>query len=551
MTDYRPRPTRSLHRPDRPVSLSNTTRLTTLLLLSVLSILLTFAASAVLAQTEAPSEVPTEEATAETGTEEMMTDETMPEATLEPGKLRNPLNASAGADPWIVYYEGNYYLSTTSGASAMLMRKSPTLAGLKTAQAQLIYSETEPSRCCNMWAPEFYLLDGPNGPRWYYYYSAGTSGTLDNQRSHVLESEGTDPMGPYHYKGRLFDPDNDGWSIDGSVMELNDALYFLNSVWVDEYQVIFIAPMSDPWTVSGPRVELIRSEYDWESSGLNVTEGPVALHHDDDTFIIYSASYCVTPDYKLGMLTYLGGDPLAPTSWEKHPEPVFQRSDENGVYGPGHNGFFKSPDATEDWIVNHANTDPNAGCSQARTTRVQKITWNEDGTPNFGVPVSNETVIDAPSGDEGIDLFPELPNRDSIRFRSVGVESAYLRHVGASGARLDFTVSPIEDSQFTMVPGLADPEAVSFESINSPGFYLAQQNNIILLAPHAGTEESKANATWWIRPGLSDPEAVSLESYAQPGKFIGRRFGVLALASEAEMTTDQMRAEATFIQEGD
>src|SRR5690606_40308924 len=76
-----------------------------------------------------------------------------------------------------------------------------------------------------------------------------------------------------------------------------------------------------------------RFSRDWSSdvcssdlAGLNVNEGPVALHHNGRTFIIYSASYCATPDYKLGMLTYTGGDPLSADSWVKHPEPVFQRS---------------------------------------------------------------------------------------------------------------------------------------------------------------------------------------------------------------------------------
>jgi GH43 family beta-xylosidase len=504
-----------------------------------LLITLSIATTGIIGQTDEPTE------------EIVETEEVMPEVTLEPATLRNPLNASAGADPWIVYHEGYYYLSTTSGASAFFMRKSPTLAGLKNALPQLIHTaslQTEADRCCNMWAPEFHLLDGPNGPRWYYYYSAGTSGTLDNQRTHVLESAGTDPMGPYTYKARIFDPENDGWAIDGTVLKVEDDLYFVFSSWVDEYQIIFIAPMSDPWTISGTRVELIRSEYDWERSGLNVTEGPVALYHEDKTYLIYSASFCATPDYALGMLTYLGGDPMDPASWEKHPQPVFQRSDENGVYGPAHNGFFKSPDGTEDWIVYHANDSETDGCDQGRTTRVQKFTWNEDGTPNFGVPVSTDTIIDAPSGDEGIDLYPDLPERDSVRFASVGIEGAYLRHVGASGARLDFTVNPIEDSQFVIVPGLADPEAVSFEAVNNPGFYLAEQSNIILLAPHGGSEEA-ASMTWWLRPGLSDPESISIESYSQPGKFIGRRFGILALVAEDEMANDQLRAEATFRQE--
>jgi GH43 family beta-xylosidase len=124
--------------------------------------------------------------------------------------LRNPLNINGGADPWLTYYDGNYYLAATTWASEWTMRKSPTLAGLKTAEPQRIYFETDPSRCCNFWAPEFHLLDGPNGPRWYFYYTAGTPpGNYDNQKSYVLESEGTDPMGPYTFKGRVYDPQND------------------------------------------------------------------------------------------------------------------------------------------------------------------------------------------------------------------------------------------------------------------------------------------------------------------------------------------------------
>ena len=56
-------------------------------------------------------------------------------------------------------------------------------------------------------------------------------GNYDNQQSYVLESAGTDPMGPYTYKGRLFDPSHDTWSIDGGVLELNGSLYFLFSAF--------------------------------------------------------------------------------------------------------------------------------------------------------------------------------------------------------------------------------------------------------------------------------------------------------------------------------
>ncbi len=383
--------------------------------------------------------------------------------------LTNPLVSYEGADPWLTYYDGNYYLATTTGASLLTMRKAPSLEGLKTATPLTIYYETEPSRCCNMWAPEFRLFEGDDGQQhWYFYYTAGTSGTLDNQHSHVLESEGTDPLGPYHYKARLFDPAQDTWSIDGSVMVLDGAMYFLNSVWVGDYQELFIAPMSNPWTISGSRVMISRSDYAWEKSGLNVNEGPVALQHDDQTFIIYSASYCATADYKLGMLTYTGSEPLSAASWVKNPEPVFQRSDANGVYGPGHNGFFTSPDGTEDWIVYHANSGPNEGCGSSRTTRVQKFTWNADGTPNFGVPVALGEEIAAPSGDSGIVTPPQTVA--TTRFKLADADG-YLRHQNLSFS-VSFSVTPVEDSQFVVVPGLADPAAMSIQSVNFPGLYL-------------------------------------------------------------------------------
>src|SRR5690606_284027 len=65
------------------------------------------------------------------------------------GKLTNQLNPFDGADPWLQYYEGNYYLATTTWRSELIIFKSPTLAGLKTATPIQIYAETDPSRCCN------------------------------------------------------------------------------------------------------------------------------------------------------------------------------------------------------------------------------------------------------------------------------------------------------------------------------------------------------------------------------------------------------------------
>ena len=53
------------------------------------------------------------------------------------------------------------------------------------------------------------------------------------------------------------------------------ALYFLSSVSAGmACQSLFIAPMSNPWTLSGSRVPISQPEYDWEKVGGLVNEGP-------------------------------------------------------------------------------------------------------------------------------------------------------------------------------------------------------------------------------------------------------------------------------------
>ncbi|MGW7164018.1 family 43 glycosylhydrolase [Streptomyces sp. NPDC054884] len=311
----------------------------------------------------------------------------------------NPLSQH-GPDPWLTYYNGYYYLATTTWNSTVTMRKASTLAGLASASDQVIFNLTRPNGAGTMWAPEFHLLDGPNGKRWYFYYTAGREPyDLGTQRIHVLESAGLDPMGPYSFKADLLDPTQDNtWELDPGILQLGGQLYLLGTFY-NGSQPMFIRPLSNPWTASGTRRVLSTPTYSWETVGGAVNEGAEVLQRGGKTFIVYSASHCSTPDYKLGMLTYNGGDPLNSSSWVKSPNPVFQRSNANGVYAPGHNGFFKSPDGTEDWIVYHANNSTSGGCDMNRSTRAQKFTWNADGTPNFGTPVALGVTLPAPSGE--------------------------------------------------------------------------------------------------------------------------------------------------------
>jgi GH43 family beta-xylosidase len=135
---------------------------------------------------------------------------------------------------------------------------------------------------------------------------------LNTQRIPVLESAGLDPMGPYTFKADMLDPtQNNTWELDPSILQLNGRLYLLGTFF-NGSQPNFIRPLSNPWTASGTRHILSTATFGWERVGGAVNEGAEVLQRNGQTFIVFSASHCSTPDYKLGILRYNGGDPAQP-----------------------------------------------------------------------------------------------------------------------------------------------------------------------------------------------------------------------------------------------
>ncbi|WP_129260043.1 glycoside hydrolase family 43 protein [Streptomyces sp. M3] len=306
------------------------------------------------------------------------------------GTFRNPLNS--GPDPFMTHWNGNYYLTTTQGDSIRMWR-SPSLGTLAAADPVTVWTDSDPSRNRNIWAPEFYRF----GDRWYLYYTAD-DGVDDHHRLYVLESERDDPTGPYHFKAKLAPPNHaDEFAIDAGILQLNGRLYLAYS-GINQYQHngLNIAPMSDPYTVSGNAVPI-----DAAGGCPEVREGPEFLYRNGRVWMTYSACDTGKPDYQVRMMSLpTDADPLVPSAWYQHPDAVFSRADDRGVFGPGHHAFFTSPDGTEDWIVYHAKTT-SVNTYSNRTTRAQKFTWRADGTPDFGRPLALGATQDLPSGDPG------------------------------------------------------------------------------------------------------------------------------------------------------
>lgn len=318
----------------------------------------------------------------------------------------NPLLPS-GADPWVTYRNGYYYYTNTT-AKNLTLWKTKNIGDLKDAEKKVVWNPPQKGPYSKeIWAPEIHFLKG----KWYAYFAAD-SGNNFTHRIYVLENASEDPLqGTWRMKGELNLPENK-WAIDASVFENKGKMYVIWSGWKDDVngeQDIFIARLKNPWTAEGRRTMVSEPRYKWETNGdlhnpndvkhVNVNEGPEILKHNDKIFLIYSASGCWTDYYALGMLTAsANADLLKTSSWTKSDHPVFKQSPENRVYATGHNSFFKSPDGKENYILYHANSAPGEGCGRYRSPRAQKFTWNAEGSPNFGEPVSTGVELPLPSG---------------------------------------------------------------------------------------------------------------------------------------------------------
>ncbi len=335
--------------------------------------------------------------------------------------FRNPVlpesaTGNDSPDPWMFRADGKYWLTYTT-AGHVEVRSAKVVAGLASATPVNLWppeGTTEPAeRSLGVWAPEIHRVKGPNGWRWYVYYSAtGPDSVLgaDTHRMYVLESKSKSPAGPYRFKGRLMVPEP--YAIDATVGYLNGQLYLFyagGTSW--NPTSILVMKMSNPWTVQGEPTVVSEPTESWEKVVAPINEGPEILIRGKRLHLIYSGSWCGSGQYAMGRLSVpLKADLMDPAVWStaKVAGAVFAGDPERGVFGPGHGSFFTSPNGRESWMVYHA-TEDIRGCFTGglRTTRIQRFGWNPDGTPNFRKPVSLATDVAAPGGDRTIAVQTE------------------------------------------------------------------------------------------------------------------------------------------------
>lgn len=317
--------------------------------------------------------------------------------------FHNPI--AKGADPWVIRdpQQPRYLWCKSDNDRGILIFESDDLT--KLGKRHLVWkAPDEGPYSKEAWAPELHAI----GDRYYVYFAA-SDGDNANHLTYVLKSKTSDPLGEYTLHGPMATGDGeDGqspnvWAIDMTILQHNDKLFAIWSGWDQpgsDNQFLYIAPMSSPTKLSGPRVLVCdnddhlweRIEPDASQRGLN--EGPEIFQAKGKTSLLYSCGASWLPTYKLGRLELVKDDPLADGAWQKMPEPAFQSTE--SVYGVGHSCFAQSLDGKQWWHIFHAKVGPEPGWNRA--LHLQPMNVADDGTPLLGSPLDRTTPIQRPSG---------------------------------------------------------------------------------------------------------------------------------------------------------
>lgn len=320
----------------------------------------------------------------------------LPAAARRRETVVNPLIRQRADAQIVRQADGSYsFTASVPEYDRVVLRRAPTIAGLADAPEVVVWRRPASGRMAgHIWAPELHRLDG----RWYIYVAAGDSDARFRIRTYALICDGDDPLtGSWSVLGKLETP-WDSFTLDSTIFTHRGTRYIAwaqGEPGIDTNSNLYLAPLATPTTLGAKPTRLTVPTLPWEVQGFKVAEGPAPLIRNGRVFMTYSAS-ATDARYCMGMLTARDdADLMDPAAWTKSPQPVFASAPANGIYGPGHNSFTVD-DRGRDLLVYHARDyekitgdplyDPN------RHTRVQRVRWRRDGTPDFGVPLANGPV---------------------------------------------------------------------------------------------------------------------------------------------------------------
>lgn len=295
--------------------------------------------------------------------------------------MKNPL--FLGADPFILYYEGKYYVyPTTQTPDAPLNSLlDPATDGYKVYVSQDLESweckgyalhrdDVMGDKC--FWAPEITVKNG----KFYMVYTA---------EEHLGIAVADSPLGPFKQEEKRWLIE--GRAIDGHFFVDDDGQTYLYYVRVGGGNKIYASKMSDDLMSideESERLLIVAGDQQWETYDCRVAEGPFVIKHNGLYYLSYSSNHTRCQDYAIGYA--ISESPFGP--FKKYEgNPILHRSE--SIVGVGHHSFARIGE--NKWICayhSHFSTEQ----FKPRKTRIDYAEFVKD--PSGGADI---LVIDGPT----------------------------------------------------------------------------------------------------------------------------------------------------------
>ena len=249
---------------------------------------------------------------------------------------QNPVTGKSdeGADPFIMCFGGKYYLYSTNAASeGYRVKVSEDLVTWTDRGFCLRNSDVygEPTPTASFWAPEVYQVKRDGRDRFMLLYTVN---------EHIGAAFADSPEGPFRSESDSFLIAGHK-AIDATLFIDDDGKSYLYYVGFGAVEYGIWGCEFDPSTLkTGPEKLIIRPDSAWETREGSVTEGPAMLKHKGRYYLTYSGNGYTSKYYAIG---YAVSDAPLGTFVKAAENPILERSDSQGVYGPGHHGFFRTP----------------------------------------------------------------------------------------------------------------------------------------------------------------------------------------------------------------
>ena len=164
-----------------------------------------------------------------------------------------------------------------------------------------------------------------------------------------------------------------------------------------------------------------------------------------------------------------------------------------------------------------------ANARYVRINMVDADLWNNPGnwyTPRLwevkiygdatsGNPTPVPTLIPAPT--------PTPVPGAAVRWQSHNYPTRYIANDNGTARIVENPT--LANSEWTMVPGLADSSGVSFQLKSNPSIYLRHYDYVLRAETNSGGNFA-ADATFYAVAGLADSSKVSFQSYNYPSRYI-------------------------------